>query len=143
MDNPPIIPGSPQRKDDDQIKLLAVFHFILAGLALFGIGFLGLHYFIMHSVFANPQLWKNNPGGGPPPEFFAIFVWFYVAGGVLLGLVSVLKVLSGVFLRQRKHRMFSQVVAGLDCVQIPFGTALGVCTMMVLFRETVRQSYEE
>ena len=143
MDNPPIIPGSPQRKDDDQIKLLAVFHFILAGLALFGIGFLGLHYFIMHTVFANPQMWKNNPGAGPPPEIFAVLVWFYVAAGVLLVLVIVLNVLSGVFLRQRKHRMFSLVVAGLDCVQIPFGTALGVCTMMVLFRETVRQSYEE
>jgi hypothetical protein len=37
--------------------------------------------------------------------------------------------------------MFSIVVAGVNCLQIPFGTALGVFTMMVLLRDTVRQSY--
>ena len=141
MDNPPIIPGSPQQKDDDHLKLLSIFHFILSGLALLGIGFLGLHYFIMQNVFANPQVWKNNPGGGPPKEILAVMVWFYVAAAVLLVTGSVLNLLSGVFLRQRKHRMFSIVVAGMDCLQIPLGTALGVCTIMVLLRDTVRQSY--
>ncbi len=31
--------------------------------------------------------------------------------------------------------MFSIVVAGLDCFQIPFGTALGVFTIIVLSRK--------
>lgn len=37
--------------------------------------------------------------------------------------------------------MFALVVAGLDCVRIPVGTALGVFTISVLLRDSVRQSY--
>jgi hypothetical protein len=33
--------------DADHLKLLAVFHFVGAGLALVGIGFLLLHYTVM------------------------------------------------------------------------------------------------
>jgi hypothetical protein len=46
-----------------------------------------------------------------------------------------------VFLLKRKFRMFSLVVAGLDCVQIPFGTVLGVFTLVILLRDSVRDSY--
>lgn len=37
--------------------------------------------------------------------------------------------------------MFALVVAGPDCVWIPVGTALGVFTISVLPRDSVRQSY--
>ena len=61
--------------------------------------------------------------------------------GALLAAACVANMLSGVFLRQRKCRVFSLVVAGLDCLQIPFGTALGVFDFIVLLRDSVRQSY--
>jgi hypothetical protein len=37
--------------------------------------------------------------------------------------------------------MFSLVIAGLNCIQIPFGTALGVFTIIVLLRDSVREAY--
>lgn len=74
-------------------------------------------------------------------EFWHIFVLFYFIMGVALVVVSVLNLLSGLFLRQRKHRTFSLVVAGLDCIQIPLGTALGVFTLIVLLRDSVRDMY--
>lgn len=40
-----------------------------------------------------------------------------------------------VFLRKRRHRVFSQEVAGLDCPSMPFGTVLGVFTLIVLGQE--------
>jgi hypothetical protein len=141
MDTPPFITDDRRRKDNDQIKLLAVFHFVLSGLALLGMAFLCLHYFMMHYFFAHPEMWKGNGVNGPPKEFFEVFIWFYFVMGFLFALACAANILSGVFLRQRKHRMFSLVVAGLDCLQIPFGTALGVFTFIVLLRESVRQSY--
>jgi hypothetical protein len=100
----------------------------------------------MSSVFSHPEMWKSpNGANGPPIEFFEhfmqVFVWFYFFMGAMFVAVSTVNIISGIFLRQRKHRMFSIVVAGVNCLQIPFGTALGVFTMMVLLRDTVRQSY--
>jgi hypothetical protein len=61
--------------------------------------------------------------------------------GVLLLVCLVLNVLSGIFLLQKRNRLFSFIIGGLNCLQIPFGTALGVFTILVLSRDGVRQLY--
>jgi hypothetical protein len=47
--DPPPMPEDP--RDIDQLRLLVVFHYIYMGLQAAGLAFLGLHYFIMQSVF--------------------------------------------------------------------------------------------
>jgi hypothetical protein len=133
-----------QRKvDADHLRLLAIFHFVVAGLAIVGLGFLLLHYTLMHAVIANPEMWKNQKGGGPPPEqFFAMFKWFYLFFGTLLVAGGLGNLISGVFIRKKKNRIFSLAVAGINCVQFPFGTVLGVFTFLVLLRDSVREIYE-
>ena len=49
--------------------------------------------------------------------------------------------MSGFFLRQRRRRTFSLVMAGINCMNMPLGTVLGVFTVIVLLRESVRQAY--
>jgi hypothetical protein len=133
-----------QRKADaDHLRLLAIFHFIGAGLAVLGIGFLALHYLVFHAFFANPDIWKNQKGGVPPPrEVLAIFRWLYVVFGVWLVSSGVANLLSGLFIGRRKHRVFSLVVAAMNCIHIPFGTVLGAFTFIVLLRPSVREVYE-
>lgn len=141
MNPPPLIAADQCRNDDEHIKLLSVFHFVVGGLALFGIAFLFMHYFILSTVFSRPELWKQQGGAGPPAEFFSVFVYFYIFMGVVFLIACGANILSGMFLRQRKHRMFSFVVAGLNFLQMPFGTVLGVFTIIVLLRDSVRLSY--
>jgi hypothetical protein len=137
---PPVIRD--QRKvDEEHVRLLALFHFVFAGLGLLGIAFLLMHYAFMHAIFMNPEMWKNEKGGPPPAVFFQIFKWVYLFGGMFFVMGAVLNLLSGMFLRRRKNRTFSIIVAALDCLQIPFGTALGVFTIMVLVRDSVRELY--
>jgi len=139
---PPLIKADQHEKDTEHIKLLSVFHFLISGLAIVEIGFLVLHHFMMDQLFSNPDLWKSGRNDAlPPKEFFEIFKWFYVFMGVALIVGATLNLVSGLFLRQRKHRMFCLVVAGLNCFQFPFGTALGVFTIMVLIRDSVRRTY--
>jgi hypothetical protein len=98
----------------------------------------------MHAVFSNPDMWKTQKDAIPPPKaFLDAFVWFYVFMGVILLTALVLNVLSGLFLRQKRHRVFSLIIGALDCLQIPFGTALGVFTIIVLGRESVRDLYSD
>ncbi len=132
-----------QRKADaDHLRLLAVFYFVAAGLALAGIGFLLMHYTIMNTVMSNPEVWKNQKNAPPVREIFAMFKWVYFFGGACLIAAGVGNLLSGLFIRKRKHRVFSLVVAGLNCLQIPLGTTLGVFTFVVLCRDSVRELYE-
>jgi hypothetical protein len=63
--------------------------------------------------------------------------------GVLILIAFVVNVLSGFFLLQKRNRLFSLIVGGVNCLQIPFGTALGAFTILVLSRESVRQLYGE
>lgn len=138
---PQIIQELPSR-DLEHIRLLAIFHFALAGLALMGCAFLGFHYFMMQSIFSNPGFWRSHPGGQPPPpEFLKLFVWFYIVGGLVLGVSLLLNLTSGLFLLKRRQRLFSLIVAGLDCLHVPFGTTLGIFTFIVLSRDSVRELY--
>ena len=70
------------RKDVEHLRQLAIFHFVGAGLAFLGICFVGLHYMIFRTVFADPALFANAKGGPPPEQFFAIFKIFYVVAVV-------------------------------------------------------------
>ena len=130
-----------EQRDTDHLKLLAIFHYIWSGFALLGMGFLVAHFFIMRMVMSQAMA-KAPPSNPMPPQIMEIIKVFYLVFGLVLVAVLVCNVLSAIFLRQRKHRMFSIVIACLNCLQIPLGTTLGVFTLVVLMRESVRESYE-
>jgi hypothetical protein len=136
-----------QRKTDaDHLKLLGIFHFIGAALALLGILFLLAHFALMHAVFTNPNLFKvpNQQNQQPPPEaIFDIMKWFYLAFGLWFLICGTINLISGYCLLKRKNRIFSLVVAGINCIHIPLGTTLGAFTMVVLLRDSVRDLYQE
>ena len=142
MDNQPPVYVAQKSNDEEHLKLLSIFHFVFGGLvSLLGIMFLVIHFLILRVVFAQAGTWPTKDGSSPSASFFAGFIVFYVFAGFVLLTVCALNILSGIFLRQRKHRTFSIVIAALDCLQIPFGTVLGVFTIIVLQRDSVRQSY--
>jgi peptidoglycan biosynthesis protein MviN/MurJ (putative lipid II flippase) len=142
MSELPSLPKDQRKIDADHLNLLAVFHFVGAGLALLGILFLLAHFAVLHAFFADPKMWENQKQGPPPAEFFAIFKWFYLVMGVWFLGSGILNVISGFCLRARKHRTFSIVVAGVNCMHLPLGTVLGVFTIIVLIRDSVRELYE-
>ena len=48
---------------------------------------------------------------------------------------------AGRFLAQRAYYTFCFVVAALECVFVPFGTVLGVFTIVVLQRPAVKEMF--
>jgi hypothetical protein len=124
------------------LNLLSIFHFVGAGFAMLGILFLLAHFAMFHAIISNPKMWPDQKQGPPPAEIFAIFKWFYLVFGIWFLASGVLNVISGFCLRARKHRTFSLVVAGINCAHIPLGTVLGVFTIVVLIRDSVRELYK-
>ncbi len=138
---PPLVRD--QRKIDvDHLKLLSIFHFVGAGLAVFGMLLLLAHYAFFRAFMENPQFWQNQKQTPPPAELFAMFKWFYVVFGLWFAGSGVLNLVSAFCLRAKKHRTFSLIVAGMNCLHIPLGSVLGVFTIIVLIRDSVRELYE-
>lgn len=85
-----------------------------------------------------PRSFTDN-GGQPPPPFVA---WLLIGLGsafIILGWTfAAFVVATGRFLARRKHYTFCLVMAGVECLFMPFGTVLGVFTIVVLTRESVR-----
>jgi hypothetical protein len=50
-------------------------------------------------------------------------------------------VAAGRFLARRVRYTFCLVVAGLECMLMPFGTVLGVFTLLVLLRDSVKVKF--
>ena len=129
--------------DQEHLKLLSVAYLVSAGVnALFSLGgllyaFMGL--FISAAIRHAPALSVK----GPPPEFigwmFGLFGLFLFAMMVAL---AFLKFLVYQRLKRRRSRAFCMVVAGLSCLGVPYGTLLGVFTLLVLARPSVVRLFQ-
>ena len=138
---PPLVRD--QRKvDTDHLRLLSIFHFIGCGLGLLGILFLLGHYALFSTIFSNPKMWENQRQAPPPPQLFAMLKWMYLVLGCWVLTSVILNLVSGLFILRRKHRVFSLVVAAINCLHLPLGTVLGVFTIVVLMRQSVLELYE-
>jgi hypothetical protein len=141
MTTPPPVLRDQRKIDAQHLKLLTIFHFVKAALSLLGILFLVAHFFFFRMFMTNPRMFGPGPGA-MPAELFVILKVFYLFAAMWLIFAAVLNVTSGIFISAKKHRTFSLVVAGLNCLSIPLGTALGICTIIVLIRESVVAEYE-
>lgn len=133
---------APEQKtiDDRHLNLLSIFHFIGSGFALLGLVFIGLHYAMFSTVFNDPKIWAGA-AQPPPPGFFDVFKWIYLVAAAWYVASLVLNLLAGTYLRRKMHRAFCFVVAGWNCLHIPVGTILGIFTIIVLARDSVRAAF--
>lgn len=131
--------------DSEHLNLLGLFHYITGGLA---IAFSALFFFqvlIFRLILSIPELQQELQQAETAPVE-AIFGFLQALFGfmILVAVVyGVLLIVSGYFLRARRHRLFSFIVAIPVLVFIPWGTILGVFTMIVLERASVKDLYRK
>ena len=126
-------------RDTEQLNLLAIFHYVVAGLAAL-FSFFPLLYTTVGAIFIfAARHGTAKPGEDLPPEFLG---WIFVVLGSLLFAVGIAMaiciLITGRSLALRKRYSFVLVMACIECLFIPFGTILGVFTIVVLSRESVR-----
>jgi len=129
--------------DTDQLRLAAALHFALAGLAILGIVGLVVHYFMMRYYLTTPELWRIIPQAPPEHVLLVMMEFAYAFTAFVLVGVATLNIASGIFIRERRHRMVSLAVAGLNSLLVPIGTVLAGFTFVVLLRDSVRDTYED
>ncbi len=129
-------------QDREHLRLLAIFHYVGAGLAaLFSL--FPLLYTTIGAIFIfaarHPAAAGPKPGEELPPEFLG---WIFAVVGLLLFLLGIAMaiciLIAGRSLAKHRHYWFAFAIACVECLFIRFGTILGVFTIIVLLRESVK-----
>jgi hypothetical protein len=127
--------------DEEHLRLLSTFHFVIGGLtavfACFPLIHLGVGIGIVSGAF------DGTGKGSPPPAFVG---WLFIvlsATMILLGWAySIGMIVAGRLLRRRQRYTFCMVMAALSCMNMPLGTCLGVFTIVVLVRPSVKALFQ-
>jgi hypothetical protein len=85
---------------------------------------------------------KMGAGDQAPPLFIG---WlFALIGGIFILIgwaLALCIIITGRFLASRRRYLFCLVIAAIECIFIPFGTVLGVFTIIVLTKLSVKQLF--
>jgi len=127
-------------QDAQHLQLLSIFHYVVAGIQALFACFPMIHFLIGTALVFFPH--REGRGG----DQMVAGVLFMVVGGavILVGWsLAALTVVAGRSLGQRKRYTFCLVVAAVEAATcMPFGTVLGVLTIIVLVRPSVKQAFE-
>jgi hypothetical protein len=129
------------KEDEDWLRLLALGHYIIAGLQTLA-GFLPSFHLAMGLWLLTSDVAKAK-NGTPALLFGGFFTLIAVTWMLLAWSLAACVLIAGRNLADRKRRTFCLVVAGIEAMLcIPFGTVLGMFTIIVLLRPAVRDVFE-
>ncbi|MGL6338472.1 MAG: hypothetical protein ACRC80_04945 [Waterburya sp.] len=130
--------------DSSNLKLLSIFHYIYGGFSLFvfvswTIFFLSFYIPLLSgdTSSATSQYFTNSNSRKQLIDLSIAVTLFLL---VFIGF-AICIIVSGNSLNKRKNYWFSFVIACLECLSVPLGTALGVYTIISLQRDSVKKLY--
>ena len=134
-----------QREQYEQyLKILSIFHYVVGGISALFACFPLLH-FIVGIVFFVLGLVPSSEGSGLPFFPATLFGFFFaaIAGSmILLGWAfAICTMIAGYSLAAKKRYTFCLVMAGIACAFPPFGTVLGVFTIITLMQPLVKEMF--
>jgi hypothetical protein len=162
---PPIgyaLAGGVEARDGGHLMALSICHYVFGGMSI-----LFSSIFIFHIVIGAAMLSGKFPmmppmpvsqAGMPmtqpampvnpfPANFDQTMGWlFVIMGSCAVGIgwtVGILAIISGMCIARRRRRTFSLVIAAICCIVMPLGTILGIFTIIVLLRDSVKRVYSE
>ena len=135
----PPLPNYQTFEDANHLRYLAIAHYVTGGITAFFSSFFLMHVFMGGMIVSGGMPMGSPTPGEPDPRLFG---WlFVVMGSVALVLgwgIAVALILTGRWLSARKNHTFCFVVACIQCINVPIGTVLGIFTILVLSRPSVK-----
>jgi hypothetical protein len=166
MNDPiPYATSGPSASDASQLQLLSILYYVWGALVMLLSSIFIIHIVLGILMINNAAFFKPStafpssatpfPGGtasappfatfsanNAPPIWFGYFMAVMGCCAVLIGWTfGILNILSGRRIAQRRSRVFTMVIAAINCISFPLGTALGVFTIIVLSKDSVKAVY--
>jgi hypothetical protein len=128
--------------DAEHLRLLSIFHFVVGGLTALVACIPLIHLAVGIAIVSGA--FDDVAKGSPPPAFIG---WLFIVIGALVILLgwtySIGLIVAGRLLGRRQGYLFCLVMAGLSCMNMPLGTCLGVFTIVVLTRPSVKALFRQ
>jgi hypothetical protein len=128
-------------EDEKYVDLLSLFHYVLGIITALFSCMPFIHVFIGLAMISG-KMFADTSSSSPPDAFGWIFV---IMGSVFILIgwtIAICMLIAGRKLKMRKSRMFCMIVAGVECMFMPFGTVLGVFTLVGLNKESIKDMFE-
>ncbi len=131
-------------EDEQHLRWLSISHYVLGTFSALFYLLAGAAFGFITFAMSRPEIFTNGGRGNPPPKAFVVF-WIAMMSFTFLwwGCQLVGTFLAGYFLALRKHYVFCFILAALDCMRFPFGTVVGVFTIIVLSRPSVKALFTQ
>ena len=121
-------------QDEQYLKLLSIFHYVVGGLAALFACIPIIHLSIGIAMLVGAI---DNA-----PAFIGLMFVVMAAVSITLGwTLAVCIIIAGRLLAKRKRYIFCLVIAAISCMFMPFGTVLGVFTIIILMRPSVKELF--
>lgn len=157
MTNPPSPDIERQVIALDRLRLLSLGYYISGVIGAAFVSFLLLHFFLFLGFSFIPESQWNASTASPSPaqhasasampvpsaspfaktnqgppaimfRLFAAVIGVIIIGGWTLGALTTY---AGHCIKKRKHKVFIYVMAAVNCIWIPYGTLLGIATIIL------------
>ncbi|MBW2046294.1 MAG: hypothetical protein JRI96_15685 [Deltaproteobacteria bacterium] len=128
-------------KDQDHLRLLAIFYYIGSGFFAFNaVGALAYLIIGIIALVAPERILAQSCE--IPPQYIGWTIIVLMAVLLLfLGTIAFCLGYAGRCLVRRKKYIFCMVIAGLCCLGFPFGTILATFTFIVLLKPGVKETF--
>jgi hypothetical protein len=121
-------------QDEQYLKLLSIFHYVIGGLTACFACIPLIHFCIGVAMLTGAI--------DDAPAFIGLMFVVMATIAIVLGwTLAVCQIIAGSRLARRKRYMFCLVIAAISCMLMPFGTVLGVFTIIVLMRPSVKELF--
>jgi len=149
----------------ERLRLLSLGYYISGGIGAVFASFMLMYVAMLGAMsFLPDQAWTPPAGAGsissgdnsspqinpafhserssaPPQMVFRIMAgvmgFFVVCGWILSGLT----IYAGYCVKQRKHKIFIHIIAGINAIWIPYGTLLSIASFLVLCSEAGKSEF--
>ena len=120
----------------DNLNLLGVFHYVVAAFAAL-LALIPMIHLTVGTVLVSVSLF-NLKVLFPLTIVGGVFICI-ASCLILAGLIfATLLCFAGGYLRRRTHYNFCLVAAGISCLLVPYGTILGIFSLIILTKQEVK-----
>ena len=129
------------KTDAEHLRILSIMHYIFGALKVLG-GISGLVLLLLGGALVSGAIPPDSPNDQAAVQAMGVLFSAIGMGITLFCLLSGAAIAAvGYCLTRRQAYAFCLVVAGSECLSFPLGTVLGVFTIVVLMRDSVKAAF--
>jgi hypothetical protein len=128
--------------DGEHLQILSILHYVMGGFATLGACIPGIYLMIGLGMLGGAAVADSDEAGAGLAIIGGAFSLFALAIMSIFALQALCMFLAARWLGTARNRMFCFINACVMCLHAPFGTALGIFTIIVLSRPSVVARFE-